>query len=134
MRHGISAARQLQARNSGRSREAIADELDAQPVQVVDPPHIRGPYRVPGNPIMVRYEIAARLRLPAADSPAAPSISYVEAPEDGTWVDIRWTTTDSREPRGVWERQTVITLPRQFVVKAYTVTGSETLPVREDGR
>ena len=103
------------------------------PVMVVEPPRIRGPLSVEGNPILVEYEIVARLSLPEPDTEVTPSISFMESSERGEYIDVRWTTTDSRAPRGIWERSTVITLPRQFAVATYTVTEETPLLEREAG-
>ncbi|HZB96304.1 MAG TPA: hypothetical protein VE268_10100 [Herpetosiphonaceae bacterium] len=104
-----------------------------RPVMVAEPPRIRGPLSVEGNPILVEYEIVARLSLPEPDTEVTPSISFMESSERGEYIDVRWTTTDSRAPRGIWERSTVITLPRQFAVATYTVTEETPLLEREAG-
>ena len=104
-----------------------------RPVMVAEPPRIRGPLSVEGNPILVEYEIVARLSLPEPDTEVTPSISFMESSERGEYIDVRWTTNDIREPRGIWERSTVITLPRQFAVATYTVTEEMPLIEREAG-
>ena len=104
-----------------------------RPVMVAEPPRIRGPLSVEGNPILVEYEIVALLSLPEPDTEVTPSISFMESSERGEYIDVRWTTTDSRAPRGIWERSTVITLPRQFAVATYTVTEKTPLLEREAG-
>ncbi len=111
--------------------ESTSRMQNERPVQVIGAPLVRGPLPVKGNPSMVRYEVVARLRLPAADSPAAPCISFAESPGRGKYVDVRWTTTDCAEPRGTWERKTSITLPIQFAVRSYTVTESASPHERE---
>ena len=102
-----------------------------RPVMVAEPPRIRGPLSVEGNPILVEYEIVALLSLPEPDTEVTPSISFMESSERGEYIDVRWTTNDIREPRGIWERSTVITLPRQFAVATYTVTEEMPLIERE---
>lgn len=124
-------------RAAGRSesRRPVHDTttVEERPVVVTEAPRINGPFPVKGNPIMVRYEIVACMSLPAADTDVVPSIYFDESSEQGKYVDVRWTTTDMREPRGVWERATVLTLPKQFAIKAYTVTGDAPLLEREAG-
>ncbi len=114
-------------------RELREAPVDQRPIIVAEPPRIRGPFSVEGNPILVEYEIVARLSLPAPDTEVMPSVSFIESSERGEYIDVRWTTTDSRAPRGIWERSTVITLPRQFAVASYTVTGETQLLEREAG-
>lgn len=114
-------------------RESPGVEKRDHPVMVTEPACVSGPFTVEGNPIMVEYEISARLFLPAPDSDVTPCISFMESSEQGEYVDVRWVTTDAREPRGVWERSTVITLPRQFAIAAYRVTGDAPLLEREAG-
>lgn len=123
------------AAERGHSPRPVNDAAaaDERPIIVTEPPRIKGPFPVKGNPIMVRYEIVACLSLPAPDTEVVPSIYFDESSEQGKYVDVRWTTTDTRAPRGVWERATVITLPKQFAIKAYTVTGDAPLLEREAG-
>ncbi len=120
MGSGPSTARGRKEEPGGRTYH----ESSERPVQVIGAPRVRGPLPVKGNPSMVRYEVVARLRLPTADSPAAPCVSFVESSGRGEYVDVRWTTTDRGEPRGTWERKASITLPIQFAIKAYTLTES----------
>ena len=104
-----------------------------QPILVMEPPRIKGPMPVDRNPLEVQYEVVARLLLPAGDAEATPSVSFSDADSNGGCLDVQWTTHDSREPQGVWERSVVITLPRQFAVAACTVTGEPALQEREAG-
>lgn len=128
MRSGTSMARGRKQEPDHRIQpESTRGMQSERPVQVIGAPLVRGPLPVKGNPSMVRYEVVARLRLPAAESPAAARISFVESPGRGEYVDVRWTTTDRGEPRGTWERKASVTLPCQFAVKAYTVTESASL-------
>src|SRR5919202_5847491 len=123
----------IHSRSRRRYRESQVMPVNQHPVMVAEPPRIRGPLSVEGNPVLIEYEIVARLSLPAPDSEVTPSISFMESSERGEYIDVRWTTTDSRAPRGIWERSTVITLPRQFAVAAYTVTEETPLLEREAG-
>jgi hypothetical protein len=107
--------------------------MNVNAVAVAERPKISGPFAVTGNPVLVEYEIIAPLYLPAQDTEVVPNVSFVEEPEHAGYVDVCWTTTDRREPRGVWARSTVITLPRQFGIRAYTVTGEPALLEREAG-
>ncbi len=102
-------------------------------VMMAEPPRIRGPFSVEGNPAFVEYEIVARLSLPAPDTEVRPSVLFIESSEQGEYIDVRWTTYDSRKPRGIWERSAVITLPRQFAVASYIVTGEGRLLEGEAG-
>jgi hypothetical protein len=102
-------------------------------VAVTEPPRIKGPYPVAGNPSLAKYTIVARLSLPAPDTEVVPSVEVHETPQDGECIDVRWTTEDARDPRGVWERSTEVTIPRQFAVTAYEVTGEAPLLEREAG-
>lgn len=92
-------------------------------VLVTEAPKIKGPYPVKGNPSLAAYTIIARLSLPAADTEVVPLVEVRETPQNGECIDVRWTTEDARAPRGVWERSAVVTIPRQFAVTAYAVTG-----------
>ena len=96
-------------------------------LSVIGSPAIKGPYPVTGNPSMAEYKIVARLSLPASDTEVVPSIEMHTTPGEGACIDVRWTTNDSRAPRGVWERSAVITIPRQFVVAGYAVTSDASL-------
>jgi len=96
----------------------------------MEAPVINGPYPVVGNPSMVEYKIVARLSLPAPDTEVVPSIEVHTTTGDGDCIDVRWTTNDSRAPRGVWERSAVVTIPRQFAIAAYVVTGDAPLSER----
>jgi hypothetical protein len=102
-------------------------------LQVVEQPIIKGPFKVQGDPSIAAYEIVAQLSLPAPDTEVVPEVSYCETPEAGTCLDIRWRTTDEREPQGVWERSAVIMLPRQFGIGTYQLTADPPLMEREVG-
>lgn len=123
--------------NNRRDRRIYRESVDSapyeRPVLMAEPPKIRGPFAVDGNPILVEYEIVARLSLPDPNTEVVPAVSFTESPEKGEYVDVQWTTSDRREPRGVWERSAVITLPRQFTVSSYTVTAEAPLLEREAG-
>ena len=123
--------------HNGRDRRIYRESADSatyeRPVQMAEPPKIHGPFAVDGNPILVEYEIVARLSLPDPLTEVVPAVSYIESAEQGEYVDVQWTTSDRREPRGVWERSAVITLPRQFTVSSYTVTAEAPLLEREAG-
>lgn len=108
-------------------------DLGDRPIHVVEQPLVMGPFEVAGDPSVVAYEIVARLSLPAPDTEVIPTASYTESAQDGTCVDVRWLTSDEGEPCGIWERSAVITLPRQFGVGAYAVTGEAPLLEREAG-
>ena len=123
----------IHSRSRRRYRESQVMPVTQHPVMVAEPPRIRGPFSVEGNPILVEYEIVARLSLPEPDTEVIPSISFMESSERGEYIDVRWTTNDIREPRGIWERSTVITLPRQFAVATHTVTEEMPLIEREAG-
>jgi hypothetical protein len=101
-------------------------------VLVAAPPQVKGPYPVAGDPSLAEYEIVARLSLPAPDTEVMPQVEIRETTQDGECIDVRWTTDDTRAPRGVWERSAMVTIPRQFAVTAYEVTG-EPLLEREAG-
>jgi len=104
-----------------------------RPVVVAEPPRISGPCTVDDNPVLVEYEIVAKLFLPAPDTEVTSSVSVVESSDHADYIDVQWTTSDAREPRGVWERSTVVTLPRQFAISSFTVTGDAPLLEREAG-
>ncbi len=92
-------------------------------VLVAEPPKVKGPFPVEGNPSLAEYTIVARLSLPSADTEVVPLVEVRETAQNGECIDVRWTTEDARTPRGVWERSTIVTIPRQFAVTAYAVTG-----------
>ncbi len=100
---------------------------------VMEPPIIKGPYPVAGNPGMAEYKIVAQLSLPAPDTEVVPSIEVHATSGEGECIDVRWTTNDSRAPRGIWERSAVVTIPRQFAIAGYAVTGDTPLLEREAG-
>lgn|GEM_PF-5183044 len=108
-------------------------DIHERPIHVVEQPLVIGPFEVEGDPSVVAYEIVARLSLPASDTEVTPSASYTESAQHGKCVDVRWLTSDDGEPCGIWERSALITLPRQFGVGAYTVTGEAPHLERECG-
>ena len=128
-----AATSRATAQNPGQQPERISDGDAERPVLVAEPPSIRGPFPVEDNPVVVEYEVVARLALPEPDAEAVPTVSFTESPDQGEYLDLQWTTTDDREPRGVWERAVVIELPRQFVVGKYELTGEPELLEREAG-
>ena len=115
--------------SQGRERQMYRE----RPVVVAEPPRISGPCTVDDNPVLVEYEIVAKLFLPAPDTEVTSSVSVVESSDHADYIDVQWTTSDAREPRGVWERSTVVTLPRQFAISSFTVTGDAPLLEREAG-
>jgi hypothetical protein len=74
---------------------------------------------------MVHYKIVAQLLLAAKDADATPSIAISDIQDAEPCLDIRWITSDTREPRGVWERSATITIPRQFTITTLALTGTE---------
>jgi hypothetical protein len=110
----------------------LADTAE-RPILVVEPPHVKGPYPVEGDPSSISYEVVARLALPAPDAEAVPSLQYCDSDEGVQCLDLQWVTDDPREPRGVWERSAVVTLPRQFGIAGYELTGEVPLLEREAG-
>ena len=117
-------------RESRAHREAQRTSQIERSLLVMEAPVIKGPYPVVGNPSMAEYKIVARLSLPAPDTEVVPSIEVHTTTGDGDCIDVRWTTNDSRAPRGVWERSAVVTIPRQFAIAAYVVTGDAPLSER----
>ncbi len=112
--------------NASRPRHRSTREEQAasvRPILVMDRPRIDGPFDVERNPLLVEYQVVAHLALPAADTEVVPAVVFRDAAPDGEYVDLQWTTTDDREPRGVWERSARITLPRQFAIAGCRVTG-----------
>src|SRR4051812_224630 len=73
----------------------------AQSILLVEPPQIKGPYPLDKDPLTVQYEVVARLLLPAKDADVTASISACDSPHGGECVELHWTTSDEREPRGV---------------------------------
>ena len=111
-------------------RETQRTNQNERSLPVIGPPAIKGPYPVTGDPSMAEYKIVARLSLPAPDTEVVPSVEMHTTPGAGECIDVRWTTNDSRTPRGVWERSAVITIPRQFAIAGYAVTGDAPFPER----
>jgi hypothetical protein len=112
------------------SRNAESDEHQ---VLVVESPHIMGPFAVDDNPVAQRYEIVARLALPAKDAEVTPTVSLGHEGR-GTFLDVQWHTDAQGEARGVWERSVSIIVPRQFAVKGFKVVGDAPLHERTAGR
>ena len=120
------------SRHQRPNREEQAPAARERSILVVDRPTIHGPFEVERNPLLVEYQVVAHLALPEADTEAVPAVIYRDASPHGECVDLQWTTTDEREPRGVWERSARITLPRQFAIADCRVTGGA-LREREAG-
>ena len=127
------APRSAPARRRTRTTERSVEAANTQPILVVEPPEIKGPFPIEKDPLTVEYEVVARLLLPAKDAEVIPSVSIRDTPQHGECLDVQWMTSDEREPRGVWERSVVIALPRQFAIAAYTVTGAPEPQEREAG-
>jgi hypothetical protein len=99
-------------------------DVQIQPILVVEPPRIKGPFPLDKDPLTVQYEVVARLLLPAKDADVTASVVARDIPQGGECVEVQWTTSDEREPRGVWERSVMIALPRQFSIATCQVTGT----------
>ena len=113
----VTSDRAYERQDRRRYRESGESLTQEWPVQVISSPLIRGPFAIAGNPVLVEYEIVARLRLPAADTEVIPLISFCYSAEAGNYVDVQWVTRDCRVPGGIWERSTVIAVPRQFAIR-----------------
>jgi hypothetical protein len=126
------SARSLSSRQTTAKRKITnhtASDVQIQPILVVEPPQINGPFPLDKDPLTVQYEIVARLLLPAKDADVTASVVARDIPQGGECVEVQWTTSDEREPRGIWERSVVIALPRQFSIATCQVTGAP--PQRE---
>jgi hypothetical protein len=124
-------ARSLSKRQTTKRKVTNQSQPDAQiqPILVVEPPQVNGPFPLDKDPLTVQYEIVARLLLPAKDADVTASVVARDIPQGGECVEVQWTTSDEREPRGVWERSVMIALPRQFSIATCQVTGAS--PQRE---
>lgn len=112
------------ARRLGDIQPTSSRGRHGQPVLIMQQPSVIGPIPDERNPLMVHYRIVAQLLLAAQDADATPSIAIRDVENAEPYLDIRWITNDTREPRGIWERSATITIPRQFAITTLALTGT----------